>query len=299
MDNRNRFGDNYDPKELVRVVRKHFGNRVMFNDADPPEDWKAGLDATLKDHPSLGVFKAENLIPVPSDLVKSYVSQQALVGKDKIPLPGEKATEEDWNIVFDRLGRPKTAEEYKFADIQAPEGFPDIAEKVKVFKTIAHKLGILPKQAEGLFSWFVGANIQEYTDYMTGREQEIKVAETTLRKEWGKAYEQNIALAKKVLSAYGDKEIAALLDEGLGNDPRILRIFAKIGSKMGEDGIIGKGGTFMKTPEEAKAEIAKIMGEAQSDPKHPYVNKGHPEHAIMVQKMADLSALAYPEKQTE
>ena len=259
-------------------------------------DWKGSFDAGIKDHPSLGVFKSEDLVEVPRALVKSYVGQQSLIGKDKIPLPGEKATDEDWNIVFDRLGRPKTADEYKLPELKTPEGFPVSAELTKSYRTWAHEAGLNPKQTATLYQKFMEAQFGEYSNVMAGKEKGLKDAETALRTEWGKAYEQNLALAKKVFNTYGDKEINAMMEEGLGNDPRILRIFAKIGSKMGEDGIQGKGGSFMMTPQEAGSEITKIMGAAHSDPKHPYINRDHPEHKLYVQRMADLQALANPEK---
>jgi hypothetical protein len=259
-------------------------------------DWRGSFDVGIKDHPSLGVFKSEDLVEVPRALVKSYVGQQALIGKDKIPLPGEKATDDDWNIVFDRLGRPKTADEYKLPELKSPEGFPVSEELTKSYRTWAHEAGLNPKQTATIYQKFMEAQFGEYSNAMANKEKGAKDAETALRTEWGKAYEQNLALAKKVFNTYGDKEITAMMEEGLGNDPRILRIFAKIGSKMGEDGIQGKGGSFMMTPTEASSEITKIMGAAHSDPKHPYINRDHPEHKLYVQRMADLQALAHPDK---
>jgi len=41
-----------------------------------------------------------------NDFVKSYLHSQKLVGADKIPVPNKMATDDDWNEVYKRLGRP-------------------------------------------------------------------------------------------------------------------------------------------------------------------------------------------------
>ncbi|MEO5375942.1 MAG: hypothetical protein H7840_17075 [Alphaproteobacteria bacterium] len=48
----------------------------------------------------------------------------------------------------------------------------------------------------------------------------------------------------------------------------------------------------MTTPSQAKAEIARIRGEAASDPKHPYTNRRHPEYAALQNRMNELYTLA-------
>ena len=70
------------------------------------------------------------------DFVKSYLSAQKIVGADKIPVPNKFATDEDWNKVYEKLGRPKSADEYKFnlpedktVDEAALKGFADQAHK--------------------------------------------------------------------------------------------------------------------------------------------------------------------------
>ena len=65
----------------------------------------------------------------PADLAKSWVNAQKLIGKEKIPLPGEKATKEDWDVVFSRLGRPEKPEGYTLPEIEVPDDFPLPAEE--------------------------------------------------------------------------------------------------------------------------------------------------------------------------
>ena len=71
-------------------------------------DWKASLAEEIRADKSLAPIKDIN------SLAKSYIHAQKLVGVEKIPLPNKHATEEDWNVVYDKLGRPKSPEEYKY-----------------------------------------------------------------------------------------------------------------------------------------------------------------------------------------
>ena len=46
------------------------------------------------------------------DFVKSYVNAQRLVGANKVAIPNKMATEEDWEEVYKKLGRPDKPEGY-------------------------------------------------------------------------------------------------------------------------------------------------------------------------------------------
>ena len=46
--------------------------------------------------------------------VKSYLHSQKLVGSDKIPIPNKYATDEDWNAVYEKLGKPTSPDGYEY-----------------------------------------------------------------------------------------------------------------------------------------------------------------------------------------
>lgn len=62
---------------------------------------------------------------------------------------------------------------------------------------------------------------------------EEKEALDGLKTEWGEDYETNISIAQetyeKVAEQYGDDDFRAVMDEGPGNDIRIIRLFHRIG----------------------------------------------------------------------
>jgi hypothetical protein len=82
--------------------------------------------------------------------------------------------------------------------------------------------------------------------------------------------------------------VAFLEKSGLGNNPVLVKFFARVGHELLEDQLVGEGGDVIGG-EGAKAEIAKIMG----DPKHPYFNRSHPEHEAALKKMTGLYQIAY------
>ena len=71
-------------------------------------DFQSLIPEDYKEEKSLQNFSNMN------DFVKSYLHSQKLVGADKIPVPNKMATDEDWNAVYERLGRPETPDGYKY-----------------------------------------------------------------------------------------------------------------------------------------------------------------------------------------
>jgi len=53
------------------------------------------------------------------DLWSKTAGAQKLIGKDKIALPGEGATQDELNAFFTRMGRPETPEGYQFSSIES------------------------------------------------------------------------------------------------------------------------------------------------------------------------------------
>ncbi len=253
-------------------------------------DWREGLDPAVKNHPSLASFKTTG------DLAKSWVEAQKLIGREKIPVPGEKATKEDWDMVFDRLGRPKDKEGYGIPEVKMPEGYPaPDKEFMNNFKQKAFELGMLPNQVNGLYSWFMENEAAKFNQYGESRKLERGEAENALRKLWGKAFEQNFQIAEQAVNKYGTEGfITKLKQSGLNNDPDMVKFIADMAKNFSEDRIAGKPAGLTLSPEEAIAEINKIQGEAMKDRNHPMNNKRHPEYEYFKRKWTALHEQAYP-----
>lgn len=251
------------------------------------KDWKATLPPEIKDHPSLAA------INTPADMAKSYIHGQSLIGREKIPVPPKDgATPEDWGLVFDRLGRPSSADGYVIPnDIQIPEGMPFDTEVVKAFTAKAHEIGLLPQQVDAIYRWYMDNNINSFAQMLAARDEAKTKAETDMRMKLGKAFNEKMALTQKVVAKFaGDEQTLSFFEEH-GNDPRLINFVMAIGEKFGEDVLSGIPKGLTKTPEEAQAEINKIM----ANKTHPYWDEKSPEHAEAVRYMEALHNMLHPE----
>jgi len=108
-------------------------------------DFKTLIPEAYKEEKSLQNFSNMD------DFVKSYLHSQRLVGADKIPVPNKLATEDDWNTVYERLGRPENPEGYSY-DLPQESKIDDAT--LKAFSAEAHKLCLLPQQAQGIMNYY-------------------------------------------------------------------------------------------------------------------------------------------------
>jgi hypothetical protein len=258
-------------------------------------DWSASLPDELKSDPSLAPLKGKGI----ADVVKSYVNAQRMVGKDKVALPGEKATPEELNEFFKKLGRPDKPEDYKIAKpTDLPEGFPFQEKLVQDFTKTAHELGMTSKQAMGLYKWFMGAEVDAFTGMQKDAETQTIEAEKALRKEFGKAYDERLAGANMVLEKYAPEGLVDLLTStGLGRNPLMVKFLASVANEFSEDTLKGMGSKRfgILSPADAAAEL-----ETQKMDKNfmaAYMNPKDSGHAAAVQKRTALYEAAHPEEQ--
>lgn len=63
-----------------------------------------------------------------------------------------------------------------------------------------------------------------------------------LKREWGPEFDQNLILARSAVDAtaesFGDELLDILAEDGLGNNPSIIRYFLKVGQKLKDQGVI-------------------------------------------------------------
>jgi hypothetical protein len=216
----------------------------------------------LRDHPSISPIKdVENL-------ARSYVNAQRLIGTDKIPMPANP-TEEDLDRIYDRLGRPSTPDDYGIA----ADGSVVTDEVAKEYSDIAHKLRLTPDQAQGILDYYRGT--VEKSGAATLEMAEVAREETvsSLKQEWGRAFEQKVDAAARVAQEFGNPEMFDItLQDGskLGDNPDFIKAFAKIAdfrqSVTSEDTVADMSQSNVMTPADAKAEIEAIM----NDKGHPY-----------------------------
>jgi hypothetical protein len=233
--------------------------------------WKSALPEDIKEDPSLGPIESVE------NLAKSYVSAQRMIGKDRIVVPGQYATDDDWkNNVFSKLGLPEKVDDYSIET-----GGQEFDENFfKGFKESAHEAGILPNQAQKLFNWYNEEAHRQGEEYTKQAQSKVDQAVNGLKTEWGKEYDNKVRSAQTAVNHFTDESFKTYLDDsGLGNHPELIKTFAKIGETLSEDTFQGEGPVQLgRTPSDAQAEINTVM----ADPNHPYHQKGHPNHEAAV-----------------
>ena len=217
------------------------------------------------------------------DFVKSYLSAQRLVGANKVAIPNKMATDDDWQEVFDKLGRPKTPEDYKY---DFKEGEIDQTE-LKNFNETAHRLGLLPKQAERLIKFYQEMNSEGEQAKLVAAEAKQVEVEALLKKDFGPEYNKRLDQAKKLAIDTLGSDILnqTILKNGsrLGDNPDVIKAFSMLADKLSEDEIIKGDGTGYMTASELEKEISELTEDGS-----PYWSKAHPNHKKTVEQVLKL-----------
>ena len=241
--------------------------------------WKESISETYRNDPNIQKFTEIDA------LAKSYINATRMIGQDKVVIPTNNSTEDQWNEVYDKLGRPESAEKYSLDAKSKVVSLDDNA--VKQFAETSHKLGLNNKQAQGLLEF--------YKQNMEGTAQQAKIdtetaqaqAEQELRSEWGREFDTKVKQASSLAKANIKPEILDMtLSNGtrLGDHPEIIKGFAKIAGMMSEDKIVSTESESVQSNQSIQDEIDTIINDKAS----PYWHKGHPNHDKQVQQVYTL-----------
>ena len=217
------------------------------------------------------------------DFVKSYLSAQRLVGANKVAIPNKMATDEDWEEVYSKLGRPAKPEDYKYSFSEEEIN----QDQLKNFNETAHRIGLLPKQAERIIKFYNEMNTQAEVDNQKMFEVKQTEAMTDLKKEFGPTYTKRLDQAKKLATETLGNEMLnnTVLKDGtrLGDSVEVIKAFSMLADKLSEDEIIKGEGTGYQTASEIEKEISELTEDGS-----PYWQKTHPNHAKTVDRVFKL-----------
>ena len=241
--------------------------------------WKEAISEEFRNDPNIEKFTEIDA------LAKSYINATQMIGKDKVAVPNKNSTDDQWNEVYDKLGRPESADKYTLN--AKSEVVPIDEQAIKQFAENAHQLGLNNKQAQGILEF--------YKNNMEGMAKQAKVdtetaqAQSTqqLRQEWGREFDTNIKKAGALAKANMNPEILDMqLKDGmrLGDHPEIIKGFAKIAGMMSEDKIVSTESENVSSNTDVETEISDIMNNKDG----PYWNRSHPDHDKVVQQVYTL-----------
>jgi hypothetical protein len=210
----------------------------------------------------------------PEEAMRGFVEAQKLIGKKEIiqglVAPGENATDVERQAFQAQLGEmigvPKSAEEYMVGEQKLPE-------ELKGFAKVAHGLNLSNDQFAGLV-----VGLTELDEAMEAETtQELARTETenlaSLKTDWGRQYDQNMATANKALEAFGDDALLAyIIKNNATTEPAVLHFFHRLGTQLEEGALkLGDGG---QTPPVATEEQRAKELEATDAFWNPHLDGG-------------------------
>ena len=240
--------------------------------------WRDGLDESIRGEACLDRIKNFG------DMAKSYVSAMKTFGANRVVVPGEKATDEEWEAFHVAGGRPQTAEGYA---LKRPDDLPEELYDETIVasaRVLFHKIGVNQKQAEALHAF----DIERAKAAKKARDEaEVAYMQETdgaLRKDWGPKYDERKHAGNVVIEigAEGNAELKARLVDRFGNDPDFIRFAANIGAKFDEHKIVHDSRASAETAGQIDAKIA----EAQNHP--AYLDRRHPQHQQQLDLLSGL-----------
>ena len=241
--------------------------------------WKEAISEEFRNDPNIEKFTEIDA------LAKSYINATQMIGQDKVAVPNKNSTEDQWNEVYDKLGRPESSDKYSL-NVKS-DVVPIDEGSIKQFADNAHKLGLNQKQAEGILDFYKtnmeGMAQQSQVDTETAQAQSAQ----ELRQEWGREFDTNVKKAGALAKANMNPDILDMeLKNGMrvGDHPEIIKGFAKIAGMMSEDNIVTTESEQVNSSKDIESQISTITNNTDG----PYWNKRHPDHDKTVQQVYTL-----------
>lgn len=226
-------------------------------------DWFSGMPEESRGLVEVKGWKS------PEDAIQSYMNLEKMLGADKagrgLVLPKDDADQTEWNQFYDRLGRPKTPEEY---NLPIPDG--DTGEFAKIARGKFHELGITAKQAQSLAEWWNSQQQEMQQNMINQQSQNSEMEMEVLKSEWGKQYDENIENARRAARQFNvEQPVLEKIEDAIGTR-EMLKLFANIGKGMSEDTFVdtNRSNGFGMSPEAARVRLGQLKADKEWSAKY-------------------------------
>lgn len=219
-------------------------------------DWTTGLSDELKGYVQTKGFKD------PSAVVDSYRGLEKTIGvpQDRILKLPENMDSPEGRAIWERLGAPKEAKEYKI-EIPKEAGDQKLADGLR---DVAYKNGFSHRQVENLVNWWNESQTAATKSLTEAHQHKMTQENDSLKKEWGQAYDQNKEIANQAARKLGmDPQVVLAMGELLG-PAKAMKALHDLGIKTGEHQFVVGGrqpGGQVMDPNSAKAKLASLRSD--------------------------------------
>tara|TARA_R100001463_G_scaffold2143_1_gene9122 strand:- start:1374 stop:2240 length:867 start_codon:yes stop_codon:yes gene_type:complete len=232
-------------------------------------NWLSSLDETYQQDPLINKFASAN------ELAKSHISAQRMIGADKVVIPGQSATPDEWRAVYQKLGAPQDPASY---ELEQTDVFDETS--FDAFKNKAYELGLSNQQAKeiaGLYADQVNTGRQ----VLEQRAEEVRFSgEQELRQQFGDHFDQRLEMARSASQTVMNEDDLKIFSEVqladgrlLGDHPAIVRAFTKVAELLGEDNLVGETTEMVMSSQDAKQRYNEVVQQGS-----PYWDKFHVDH---------------------
>lgn len=219
-----------------------------------------------------------------ANIMKSLIHATSQMGSDKMTVPNDNFTDDQWKDTFGKLGLPGDITEYGVKN-NLLEGQTANEEMFNKFNEVAYANGILPKQAQAIADFFNESMMEQGTGVAEANVQRLEQETLALKKEWGdEGYDKNIGIAEQALKHFvtDEAELKAIVDSGFLDSGAVTKLFHRLGMGLQEDGFDhDTKGTFGMDNNQLDESINTIGNELRA------MGKGHPNYANKMKQYTD------------
>jgi len=250
--------------------------------------WRDKLPEDLRGNPSLSKFETEE------GLAKSYVNLERMLGGDRVPVPKDVDDKEAWDRFYAAAGRPEKPDDYKITRPEKLEAGVTIDEEGEQFlRSFAHSNGWNQRQLDNAYKAFYASKAKEMSAWHNMQKAQAEEGERALQRMGNP--DEIKTLAKATIQQYFDSDTLAKFDHaGLGNDPAIVAVLAKIGKDLTGHQVLKSGATGepVKTVDQLRVDAEAY----RSTHATALYDKQHPEHQTHVKALEAMYRRMYPEQ---
>jgi hypothetical protein len=204
----------------------------------------------------------------PEVVIRSHVELESKLGRDKIVVPKDNATETERREFFAKIGCPAQPEAYTYkAPDKLPDGVTFNPETEKFWRNIAHQNGVTDAQFKALAPAFLEMQANSVAAWNAAQQEATGKITHDLKREWGANFDGNLQQVKAVIAQYAEPDFKEFLNAtGLGNDPRMAKLLHKLAGEFvfGDSNAKGGGADSGAGPAsrvELQAQITKFDSE--------------------------------------